>query len=404
MGARKGLQPSLHQLDREHHRFTIRRRATEPGSISGWGNVPVVDGVRLRAVTLVHSDGTVALDRVDVAVERGEILGLVGPSGSGKTSLLRVVAGLEKPESGSVEIDGLDVTALPTARRDVAMIFQEIALIPQRTAASNISFPLEVRRVSEPGRSEAVERERLRVGLGRAVLPRLPSQLSAGHRQLVAAGRALVRDPKVLLADEPLAHLDAEARRRARIEFLRIQRDASPATLYATNDPAEAMTMADRVAVLNQGSIVQVGTPLEVYSRPSDVFVGRFFGLMPMNIIPAVLEGDWRDPQLRLGGDRVSLGRQAPAGLRGPVLVGIRPEHLTVAAPGTPFDRCLHGTVELVEPTGPFDVVRVHHTVGTITARAEPDTAPAVGSAIEVMVVARHHIRLFDPGTERALE
>ncbi|HEX2369963.1 MAG TPA: ABC transporter ATP-binding protein [Acidimicrobiia bacterium] len=366
--------------------------------------MPVVDGVRLRAVTLVHRDGTVALDRVDVAVEHGEILGLVGPSGSGKTSLLRVVAGLEKPESGSVEIDGLDVTALPTARRDVAMIFQEIALIPQRTAASNISFPLEVRRVSEPGRSEAVERERLRVGLGRAVLPRLPSQLSAGHRQLVAAGRALVRDPKVLLADEPLAHLDAEARRRARIEFLRIQRDASPATLYATNDPAEAMTMADRVAVLNQGSIVQVGTPLEVYSRPSEVFVGRFFGLIPMNIIPAVLEGDWRDPQLRLGGDLVSLGRQAPAGLDDPVLVGIRPEHLRVAAPGTPFDRCLHGTVELVESIGPHDLVRVRHAVGAITARAEPGTAPGVGSAIEVMVVARRHIRLFDPGTERALE
>ena len=363
-----------------------------------------MDGVRLRAVTLVHGGGTIALDRVDLSVEHGEILALVGPSGSGKTSLLRVVAGLEKPDSGIVEIDGLDVTALPTAKRDVAMIFQEIALIPQRTAASNISFPLEVRRVSEPGRSEAVERERRRVGLGRAALPRLPSQLSAGHRQLVAAGRALVRDPRVLLADEPLAHLDAEARRLARIEFLRIQRDASPATLYATNEPAEAMTMADRVAVLNRGAIVQVGPPLDIYNRPSDVFVGRFFGLLPMNILPAVIEGDWRDPHLLLGGDRLSLGRQAPSAIGAPVLVGIRPEHLTVALPGTSFDRCLHGMVELVEATGPHDLIRVRHPVGVITARAESGLAPAVGSAIEVMVVGRRHIRLFDPGTERALE
>ena len=132
-----------------------------------------------------------------------------------------------------------------------------------------------------------------------------------------------------------------------------------PATLYATNDPAEAMTMADRVAVLNQGAIVQVGVPLDVYSRPSDVFVGRFFGLMPMNILPAVIDGDWRDPHLRLGGDRLALGRQAPVAIGAPVLLGIRPEHLTVAVPGTAFDRCLHGTVELVEPTGPHDLVRV---------------------------------------------
>ena len=234
-------------------------------------------------------DGTVrVLEDINIEVEDGEFLVLVGPSGCGKSTLLNMIAGLEDITEGTIEIDDKVVNDLAPADRDIAMVFQSYALYPTMTVAGNISFGLEMRGVRRAERRKAVERvaELLEIG---HLLGRKPSQLSGGQRQRVAMGRALVRDPKVFLFDEPLSNLDAKLRVQMRSEIKRIHKRTGTTFVYVTHDQIEAMTMATQICVLESGIIQQQGTPYEIYSNPANVFVAGFMGSPPMNLIPATL-------------------------------------------------------------------------------------------------------------------
>lgn len=360
--------------------------------------------IRLRGISLAYPDGTHALNGIDLVVGDRELLALVGPSGGGKTSLLRVVAGLERPGSGVVEFDGVEVTALPPSMRDVGMIFQDLSLVPNWSAASNIEFPLLVRHVGKVARTIEAEAQGRRVGLSTRQLRRRPGHLSAGHQQLVAAGRALVRHPRVLLADEPLAHLDADLRHHVRSELVRLHRQEGTTTLYATNDPSDAMAVADRLAVVRDGRISQVGPPLEVYREPIDLFVAQFLGSVPMNAIPAVVAGSLEAPFLEIVGDRIALGRYSPTPIGTRVVLGVRPENLTLATSGTPFDRCLHGRVERVEHVGSHALARVRCGETVVLARVPVTAAPASGNDVELALTQPAHLRLFDPVSGRTLD
>src|SRR5467141_3983413 len=245
-----------------------------------------------------------AVDGVDLVTREGEFLVLLGPSGCGKTTLLRMIAGLERPSSGEIFIGGERVDAdVPPRARGIAMVFQSYALYPHRTVAQNIAFPLEASRMPQPQIAEKVKWAAELFGITR-YLERYPRQLSGGERQRVALCRALVRDPKVFLLDEPLANLDAKLRNTARDELKRFQRQIQRTTVYVTHDQVEAMGLGDRIAVMDRGKVRQVGTPQEVYEEPVDTFVATFVGQPPMNLIPG------RDPA-------------HPAG----TLLGFRPEH-----------------------------------------------------------------------------
>jgi multiple sugar transport system ATP-binding protein len=239
--------------------------------------------VELIGVTK-HFDRVKAVDGVDLTIADGEFLALLGPSGSGKTTLMRLVAGLEGPTDGRIVIDGQVVNDLPPRERGIAMVFQSYALYPHKTVFGNISFPLFV---------EGLPREDIRkkaawaaglLGIGH-LLDRMPSQISGGERQRVAIARALVRRPKVLLMDEPLSNLDAKVRHTAREELKLFQREINVTTIYVTHDQAEALGLGDRIAVMHEGSIRQIGVPEEIYHEPANTFVAGFVGIPPMNFL-----------------------------------------------------------------------------------------------------------------------
>jgi len=253
--------------------------------------------VELRNVTKKFGK-VVAVDRASLVVDDKEFFSLLGPSGCGKTTLLRIIAGLEFPDEGDVLIDDRVVTRLPPKDRDVAMVFQNYALYPHMTAFDNIAFPLAVRR-RELNLSKDEIRKRV-VEVARLLnieelLKRYPSQLSGGEQQRVALARALVRRPKVWLLDEPLSNLDAKLRIIMRSELKKLQKTLGITTIYVTHDQVEAMSMADRIAVMNKGRVLQVGTPDELYHKPADTFVATFIGAPPMNLIPCVLEESPRE-------------------------------------------------------------------------------------------------------------
>ncbi|WP_433291635.1 ABC transporter ATP-binding protein [Pseudonocardia sp. CA-142604] len=239
-----------------------------------------------------------AIDGVDVTTGDGEYLVLLGPSGCGKTTLLRTIAGLEAPSSGDVLIDGQVVTGLPPRARRIAMVFQSYALYPHKSVLANIVFPLRAAGVPHGEREERARRAAEMLGITH-LLDRKPRQLSGGERQRVALSRALVRDPSVFLLDEPLSNLDAKLRTSARDELKRFQQDIGATTIYVTHDQSEAMGLGDRIAVMSEGRVRQIGAPNEVYDHPADTFVATFIGSPPMNLVPC-----------------------------GDVLVGVRPEHL----------------------------------------------------------------------------
>jgi ABC-type sugar transport system ATPase subunit len=289
----------------------------------------------LRGVVKRFDDQTI-LPGIDLEVQDGEFLVLVGPSGCGKSTLLRIVAGLIPASAGEIRLGGREVSALEPRERDVAMVFQNYALYPHMTVAKNLAFPLKMRRVAREEIRRKVGETAELLGLT-ALLERKPSTLSGGQMQRVALGRAIIRDPALFLFDEPLSNLDAKLRAEMRAEIARLHRRLGITTLYVTHDQAEAMTLGDRICVLNQGRIEQTGTPLEVFRRPATRFVASFIGSPPMNLVEGRVEGGRfvRGP----------LSVESPPGVEGPVVLGVRPHEVELGG-GVELE------VEDVEPLG----------------------------------------------------
>ncbi len=333
---------------------------------------------------------TEILKGIDIEIEAGEFLILVGPSGCGKSTLLSMIAGLDTPTSGTIHIGERDVTYLPSKDRDIAMVFQSYALYPNMNVAQNIAFGLEMRKVPKPQREEAVQRVARMLQIGH-LLDRKPGQLSGGQRQRVAMGRALARDPKLFLFDEPLSNLDAKLRVEMRAEIKLLHQRTKTTTVYVTHDQVEAMTLGDRIAVMRDGIVQQFGTPDDIYSRPATRFVAEFIGSPAMNMIA----GQRLGTGLAAQGIALALTEEQRASLGGSaeVIYGVRPEHLAFGADGMP------GTLAMIEPTGPETYALVDTPVGQITARVPGRVTQRVGEAVRLQWnPANAH--LFDGKTE----
>jgi multiple sugar transport system ATP-binding protein len=295
--------------------------------------------LRIDQLTKTFPGGTHAVDRVDLEVADGELLVLVGPSGCGKSTTMRLVAGLERPTAGTIAIGGRDVTALRPQERDVAMVFQSYALYPHKTVRDNLAFGLRMRGVGKDEIARKVA-DAARVLELEALLDRKPRALSGGQRQRVALGRAIVRSPQVFLLDEPLSNLDARLRVQTRTELARLQRRLAATMLYVTHDQEEAMTLGDRVAVMRDGRIEQLGPPLELYRRPTSTFVAGFVGSPAMNLISCAIA----DGVARAGALAIPVA--APAGT---AVLGVRPPDIELVAPDRGDAR---GRIEVIEALG----------------------------------------------------
>ena len=305
---------------------------------------------------------------VDLTIEKGEFIVFVGPSGCGKSTLLRLIAGLETITSGSLHLDGREITNLPSSKRDLAMVFQSYALYPHMTVFDNMSFALKLAKVDPAVRKEKVERAAKILNLTQ-YLERTPKQLSGGQRQRVAIGRAIVRAPKVFLFDEPLSNLDAALRGQTRVEIANLHRSLGATTIYVTHDQIEAMTLADRVVVLRDGLIEQVGSPLDLYDRPANQFVAQFIGTPQMNVVAAAAL-----PALtRIAGPRLPADGS----------VGVRPEYVKVAGSG----QGIPGTVELVEALGSDTLIHVKVASDVhLIARQSERTSLKLGDAVGIEI------------------
>jgi multiple sugar transport system ATP-binding protein len=385
--------------------------------------------VTLDAVSKVYDNGFQAVHDLSLDVADSEFLVLVGPSGSGKSTALRMVAGLESISSGELRIGDRVVNDVEPKDRDIAMVFQNYALYPHMTVYDNIGFALKLARVPRPEIDSRVRKAAAILEL-EPYLSRKPAQLSGGQRQRVAMGRAIVRQPAAFLMDEPLSNLDAKLRVQTRAEIARLQRDLAVTTLYVTHDQVEAMTMGDRVAVLKDGRLQQVGAPQHLYDEPTNVFVAAFIGSPSMNLYDGLVTLDG-DKNVQIGLQRVALAPETlekhPAlqqydGQR--VVVGIRPEDLEDAAVVTdcPPDRCLKGRVRLVEalgselmvhieidqakpvssgdPDAPQDVIG--ESIANAVARFSPRSRVRVDDQIEISV-ASENMHFFDATTHSAI-
>jgi multiple sugar transport system ATP-binding protein len=315
------------------------------------------------------------LHEIDLHLPDGEFLVLVGPSGCGKSTLMNLIAGLEEPSGGSLVLGGKDITHTGPADRNISMVFQSYALYPNMTVAANIAFPLEMRGVPKAEREQTVQRVAALLQIGH-LLDRRPRQLSGGQRQRVAIGRALAREPQLFLFDEPLSNLDAKLRVDMRAEIKRLHLRTGVTTIYVTHDQVEAMTLGTRIAVLNEGRIQQIATPLEIYTRPANRFVAEFIGSPSINMFAATREADGT---LRLP-DGTVLGEMAQ-GTAGAVSVGVRPEDMEIREDGQ-----LRGQISLVEPTGPetYALVDLGHTEITVRMGGLPNVER--GAAVRVHV------------------
>jgi len=330
------------------------------------------------------------LKGINIEIEAGEFLILVGPSGCGKSTLLGMIAGLESPTSGTIHIGERDVTDLPSRDRDIAMVFQSYALYPNMTVAQNIAFGLEMRKVPKAERAETVERVARMLQIDH-LLDRKPGQLSGGQRQRVAMGRALAREPKLFLFDEPLSNLDAKLRIEMRAEIKLLHQRTRTTTVYVTHDQVEAMTLGDRIAVMKDGVVQQFGTPEEIYSRPATRFVAEFIGSPTMNFFAARAEGT----VLSAGSYALPANDAQSLDLQD-LLYGLRPEDIRLA------DRGLAGSLLMIEPTGPETYVLVDTALGKLTARVPGTLRGRVGDAVHLQWSAKA-AHLFDPATEKRL-
>ena len=328
------------------------------------------------------------LKGIDIEIDAGEFLILVGPSGCGKSTLLNIIAGLEHPTDGAVSIGEREVTYAAPKDRDIAMVFQSYALYPNMNVAQNIAFGLEMRKVPKEKREEAVQRVAKMLQITQ-LLDRKPGQLSGGQRQRVAMGRALARDPKLFLFDEPLSNLDAKLRVEMRAEIKLLHQRTKTTTVYVTHDQVEAMTLGDRIAVMNGGKVEQFGTPEDIYARPASRFVAEFIGSPAMNMIPAVRAG----AGIAANGVELALTAAQREALQnnsnGKLTYGLRPEALQFASDGVP------GTLHFTEPTGPETYATVETAVGMLTLRVPGYMTAQVGDAVHVKWAAEA-THLFD--------
>ena len=336
----------------------------------------------LKLIHLTKRFGSVtAVDNLTLEIAEGEFFALLGPSGCGKTTTMRLIAGLERPTAGRIEVGGRDITDLPPQERNVAMVFQDYALYPHMTVLDNIGYPLKVRGVPRRelvARVQEVARHLQLDGL----LDRRPGQLSGGQQQRAAVGRALVHRADCFLFDEPLSNLDAKLRHEARAFLKRLQREVGVTTLFVTHDQSEAMALADRIGIMNAGRLVQVGTPVEIYRRPASLFVAGFIGNPPMNLVPCRVDLEGEGARLRVGGlvlDVAPLRDRIAAAFRHneEAVLGIRPEHLKLLA--APEEGALAGDMYTVEPLGNHIQVTVEmegHLVSVVLFTDEPPELP----------------------------
>jgi len=344
-----------------------------------------------------------AVDHVSMTIRDGEFVALVGPSGCGKTTTLNMVAGLIELTSGSIVIGGKLVNDLDPKDRDIAMVFQNYALYPSKTVEDNLAFPLQMRKVPKTEIHQRVHKAADILGI-QPLLRRRPRQLSGGQQQRVALGRALVRDPKAFLMDEPLSNLDAKLRVQMRAEIKRLHQELESTVIYVTHDQMEAMTMADRIAVMSNGVVSQMGTPDEIYQRPANTYVAGFIGSPAMNFVSGQVVSEGGAVMVRGDGWELPLSadnaRRALSSSTGQVVVGIRHGHIRVlpesATGGLP------GRLYTVEPTG--DVTFVHFYLGNtllVASTTEPFRAsPDQSVRIEL---EQEHLYVFDRATEQAL-
>ena len=375
----------------------------------------------LDNVSKVFSGGVVAVDDVALEIASGEFLVLVGPSGCGKSTLLRMIAGLEEVTAGTIAIGEQDVTDLPPRSRDIAMVFQSYALYPHMTVRQNLGYGLKVRKTPKHEIAERVSRAAQLLGLDE-LLDRRPAALSGGQRQRVAMGRAIVREPKAFLMDEPLSNLDAKLRVSMRAQLAALHGRLTTTTIYVTHDQIEAMTLGQRVAVMRDGRIQQVDAPQELYARPANLFVAAFIGSPAMNLV----EAETGDGRLRFGGFTIPLPA-AGAFPAGRVIAGIRPEAFEDSAFADPSLPRLDVTAEVVEElcadthvlfsvaaarvevsdvraaAGDDDATLAAVEGSLFTARVDPGTAARPGAALRLAVdPSRFHY--FDPETGLRLE
>ncbi|QXI25813.1 ABC transporter ATP-binding protein [Pseudomonas vanderleydeniana] len=340
-------------------------------------------------------EGLSIIKGIDLEVRDREFVVFVGPSGCGKSTLLRLIAGLEEVTSGTIELDGRDITDVSPARRDLAMVFQTYALYPHMSVRKNMSFALDLAGVAKAEVERKVNEAARILELG-PLLERKPKQLSGGQRQRVAIGRAIVRNPKIFLFDEPLSNLDAALRVQMRLELARLHKELQATMIYVTHDQVEAMTLADKVVVLNGGRIEQVGSPLELYHAPVNLFVAGFLGTPKMGFLRGkVSRVDSQGCEVELeAGTRISLAQSgARLSVGSPVTLGIRPEHLEIAKPG---DCVLRVTADVGERLGSDTYCHVRTRSGeALTMRIRGDLASQYGETLDLHLDSQH-CHLFD--------
>jgi ABC-type sugar transport system ATPase subunit len=338
--------------------------------------------------------GTAAVNGIDLDIRDREFLAIVGPSGCGKSSTLRIISGLEEPSSGKILFDGKDVTAQSADQRDVAMVFQSYALYPHMSVRRNMAFPLENMKLPTAEVEARVDKAAQMLGIT-ALLDRRPRELSGGQRQRVALGRAVVRDAAVFLFDEPLSNLDARLRVTMRSELKRLHGELRQTFVYVTHDQVEAMTMADRIAVMSEGRLQQLGTPEDIYYRPTNRFVAEFMGTPAMNFLEGKRTTKDGAPAFSINGgaETIALGDAFASA----ATIGLRPESLALAPAG---QGVLNGTIELVEPLHPDIFVTVDVGGQKLLLRTVAEDRPVVGQKVGLRF-APEAMHIFDAKGDR---
>ncbi len=367
--------------------------------------------LQLEGLRKTYADGTQAVRDVSFDVGHKEAVFLLGPSGAGKTTTLRLVAGLEHADAGQIRIAGNDVTRRTPGARNVAMVYDKHSLFPHLSVRDNLAYPLRVRKMTAAAIGAAVSAVAGTLQISEQ-LDKMPDQLSAGQMQRVAIGRALVRDADVFLLDEPISHLDAQLRARMRVEFKRLQREYSATMLYVSHDQLEAMTMADRIVLINKGCVEQIDEPQQMYDRPATLFCATFIGEPAMNILPAALRGDGdrrtieiEGTPIEVNGDWVEHGGP-PLDPSQRYLLGARPQQLAVADPGSGLKGLLRGTVFAVEVLGSRVVFHIEVGRSILRVLTSVDDARKYDSDIGAKIAIRidpRHVYLFSEATGKTV-